>query len=150
MHLLMPLPMPLPNITTPTSPNTGWVRDKLLGLEPDDIDIAIDQCAGETFANQLKLFMESEKMNELGTIATIALNPEKSKHLETATAKLFGQFGNNLTLTRIMILTIILLLFLTSFLVDFVHLRTGKAVNFNFRIIPSRLEKPNSRIRNAL
>lgn len=28
----------------------GWVRDKLMGLESDDIDIALDDMYGEEFA----------------------------------------------------------------------------------------------------
>ena len=28
----------------------GWVRDKLLGRESDDIDIALDNCSGQEFA----------------------------------------------------------------------------------------------------
>ena len=28
----------------------GWVRDKLLGLESDDVDIALDDTHGEEFA----------------------------------------------------------------------------------------------------
>ncbi|KAJ3300389.1 hypothetical protein HK104_001353 [Borealophlyctis nickersoniae] len=77
----------------------GWVRDKLLGLECEDIDIAIDTMKGEPFAQALKAYMLAHGM-PMGTIATIQVNPEKSKHLETATAKVNGAA------------------------VDFVHLRT--------------------------
>jgi tRNA nucleotidyltransferase (CCA-adding enzyme) len=28
----------------------GWVRDKLMGIESDDIDIALDDMYGEEFA----------------------------------------------------------------------------------------------------
>ena len=31
----------------------GWVRDKLLGKESDDIDIALDDMLGEEFAKLL-------------------------------------------------------------------------------------------------
>ena len=31
----------------------GWVRDKLLGRESDDIDIALDDCTGAVFAERV-------------------------------------------------------------------------------------------------
>jgi tRNA nucleotidyltransferase (CCA-adding enzyme) len=67
----------------------GWVRDKLLGLESNDIDIAIDNMNGEPFAQHVKNYMISNGF-KMGNIAKINLNPEKSKHLETATAQIFG------------------------------------------------------------
>lgn len=30
--------------------NGGWVRDKVMGLESDDIDISLDNMSGEDFA----------------------------------------------------------------------------------------------------
>eukprot|EP00842_Homolaphlyctis_polyrhiza_P007068 jgi/Hompol1/950/HPOL_004341-RA len=69
----------------------GWVRDKLLGRESDDIDVTIDTMQGEPFAHHLKEYMKSAGMEaDMGSIATIQVNPDKSKHLETATARLFG------------------------------------------------------------
>ncbi|KAI8929084.1 hypothetical protein BC831DRAFT_521297 [Entophlyctis helioformis] len=67
----------------------GWVRDKLLGRDSDDIDIAIDTMKGEAFAHHLKEYMQAKGLH-MGTIATIQVNPDKSKHLETATARVFG------------------------------------------------------------
>jgi tRNA nucleotidyltransferase (CCA-adding enzyme) len=32
----------------------GWVRDKLLGKESDDIDIALDDMFGEEFAEMIR------------------------------------------------------------------------------------------------
>ena len=32
----------------------GWVRDKLLGKESDDIDIALDDMYGEEFAEMIR------------------------------------------------------------------------------------------------
>jgi tRNA nucleotidyltransferase/poly(A) polymerase len=32
----------------------GWVRDKLLGKESDDIDVALDTMRGEDFAERLR------------------------------------------------------------------------------------------------
>ena len=40
----------------------GWVRDKLLGLESDDIDIAIDDMLGKEFADHVNAFLESQDL----------------------------------------------------------------------------------------
>ncbi|GKV09072.1 hypothetical protein SLEP1_g20620 [Rubroshorea leprosula] len=48
----------------------GWVRDKLLGKECYDIDIALDNMLGSEFVDKVS-------------------NPEQSKHLETARMRLF-------------------------------------------------------------
>ncbi|KAJ3219034.1 hypothetical protein HDU67_003024 [Dinochytrium kinnereticum] len=68
----------------------GWVRDKLLGLECGDVDIALDNILGLEFAQAVNQHMQR---NGLAThnIAKIESNPERSKHLETATTKVFGQ-----------------------------------------------------------
>ncbi|KAI1156700.1 hypothetical protein F4825DRAFT_458883 [Nemania diffusa] len=76
----------------------GWVRDKLLGIESHDIDTAINIMTGEAFA--LKIFELCEKpetvekhritSDDVGNLHKIARNPDKSKHLETTTIKLFG------------------------------------------------------------
>jgi tRNA nucleotidyltransferase/poly(A) polymerase len=67
----------------------GWVRDKLLGKNSSDIDIAIDNQTGVAFATSLNEYLAS-----LGTdsnrIAVIMANPEQSKHMETATVKVLG------------------------------------------------------------
>lgn len=71
----------------------GWVRDKLLGKESNDLDIAINLLSGEDFASKLLEFSEHKGI-DLGknatSLHTIKKNPEKSKHLETCTTKLFG------------------------------------------------------------
>lgn len=71
----------------------GWVRDKLLGKESHDLDIAINILSGEDFASKLLEFSD-QKGIDLGknatSLHTIKKNPEKSKHLETCTTKLFG------------------------------------------------------------
>ena len=36
----------------------GWVRDKLLGLGSDDIDLAVDNMSGVQFAERLKAYLE--------------------------------------------------------------------------------------------
>jgi tRNA nucleotidyltransferase (CCA-adding enzyme) len=76
----------------------GWVRDKLLGIESHDIDTAINCMTGEAFALRLRTFCESEANREKHSIGPedvsilykVARNPEKSKHLETTTSRLFG------------------------------------------------------------
>lgn len=71
----------------------GWVRDKLLGRESHDLDIAINVLSGEDFATQFLQFASDEGY-DLGLnstdIHTIKKNPEKSKHLETCTTKIYG------------------------------------------------------------
>lgn len=76
----------------------GWVRDKLLGIESHDIDTAINCMTGEAFALRMRAFCESEDNKkkhsigpkEVSILYKVARNPEKSKHLETTTSRLFG------------------------------------------------------------
>ncbi len=74
----------------------GWVRDKLLGLESTDIDIAINIMSGKDLVKFLLEYIEQNeikypKVVEKGkSFYTIAQNHERSKHLETTTAKLYG------------------------------------------------------------
>lgn len=76
----------------------GWVRDKLLGRQSHDIDVAINTMTGEAFGEALRDFCdvpENIKKHDLqkqdvGNIHKIEKNPEKSKNLETATVKIFG------------------------------------------------------------
>ncbi|KAJ2484447.1 CCA tRNA nucleotidyltransferase, mitochondrial [Coemansia sp. RSA 2320] len=86
----------------------GWVRDKLLGLESHDIDIAIDHMSGYELAQHVNRYL-SERGQAVSSIAKISQNPERSKHLETATTSVLGQ------------------------LVDFVNLRS-EIYNANSRI----------------
>ncbi|KAJ3805839.1 hypothetical protein F5876DRAFT_51138 [Lentinula aff. lateritia] len=67
----------------------GWVRDKLLGSQSNDLDIALSDIMGLAFAEHLAEFAKSQNI-EVGTISKIAQNPDQSKHLETATFKMFG------------------------------------------------------------
>ncbi|KAI9204831.1 uncharacterized protein BJ171DRAFT_503798 [Polychytrium aggregatum] len=69
----------------------GWVRDKLLGMESHDIDIALDTMMGYDFALQVNRYL-AENGFETHTLGKIDSNPEKSKHLETATTKVMGNF----------------------------------------------------------
>lgn len=67
----------------------GWVRDKLLGRDNKDIDIAIDNMSGAEFANAVVNYMKAhgEATKNVGVIKS---NPEQSKHLETATTFIYG------------------------------------------------------------
>ncbi|KAF5392550.1 hypothetical protein D9757_002175 [Collybiopsis confluens] len=67
----------------------GWVRDKLLGSQSNDIDVALSDMMGLSFAEHLAEFAKSQNI-PVGTISKIAQNPDQSKHLETATFKLLG------------------------------------------------------------
>ncbi|CAG8824759.1 10002_t:CDS:2, partial [Racocetra persica] len=67
----------------------GWVRDKLLGYECNDLDIAINSMMGCEFGEHVNNFLRL-KGHATENIHKIESNPEKSKHLETATTKIFG------------------------------------------------------------
>lgn len=76
----------------------GWVRDKLLGRESHDIDVAINAMTGVTFAEHMCNFCDTPEAirdhnigkNDIGNLHNVARNPEKSKNLETAMVKIFG------------------------------------------------------------
>lgn len=69
----------------------GWVRDKLLGKQSHDLDIAVNQLSGEEFASKLLEHMAAKNPQmKSQSVHTIKKNPDKSKHLETCTTKLFG------------------------------------------------------------
>lgn len=66
----------------------GWVRDKILQKTSHDIDVAIDSATGEEFALSVRDYLERTEVLPAGSVHTIARNPDKSKHLETATMKI--------------------------------------------------------------
>ncbi|CAJ0840935.1 18631_t:CDS:10, partial [Entrophospora sp. SA101] len=70
----------------------GWVRDKLLGYECADLDVAIDKMMGVKFAEQvINYLVKFKDYDEKFTrFHKIDVNPQKSKHLETATTKIFN------------------------------------------------------------
>ncbi|WAR60924.1 hypothetical protein PtB15_13B175 [Puccinia triticina] len=83
----------------------GWVRDKLLGVESNDLDIAISSLTGQDFATRFSQYLhehrkeqldrkrdgqEKAEVFQLGKIATIEARPDQSKHLETATTTFLG------------------------------------------------------------
>ncbi|BGP53484.1 CCA tRNA nucleotidyltransferase, mitochondrial [Rhodotorula sphaerocarpa] len=68
----------------------GWVRDKLLGRQSDDIDVSTspDPITGLKFAMLFEQYLESIGQRDLmGRLTKIEAKPEQSKHLETATAR---------------------------------------------------------------
>lgn len=68
----------------------GWVRDKLLRIDCKDVDIALDTMMGESFAKNLCEYMAQLDLHPRG-VGVIQSNPDRSKHLETATISIFGQ-----------------------------------------------------------
>ncbi|PWA00614.1 hypothetical protein BB558_003334 [Smittium angustum] len=68
----------------------GWVRDKLLGRESHDIDIAVDKLSGFEMANYVNEYL-AKNGHLIKSIGKIQQNPDRSKHLETATTSIFGQ-----------------------------------------------------------
>ena len=101
----------------------GWVRDKLLGVNSDDIDVAINNMTGYSFGLKMLEYLEiagnarkygfedapnvpegyssgartegihpshSRDSKSLSGLHKIKANPEKSKHLETASIQILG------------------------------------------------------------
>lgn len=81
------------------------MRDKLLSRDSDDLDIALSTLTGNAFALYLKHYLSSDsfassplarsryfsdRYSDMGRIGKIAANPEQSKSLETATARVLG------------------------------------------------------------
>jgi tRNA nucleotidyltransferase/poly(A) polymerase len=85
----------LKNVVKEKSPDTtlriagGYVRDKLLGKNSNDIDIAVDNMTGEQFANLVTQYMKENEM-QTGNVSVVEANPDQSKHLATAMVKIFG------------------------------------------------------------
>lgn len=76
----------------------GWVRDKLLGAASHDIDVAINSMTGGQFTAHLRehclkpdvIAAHRLAKDDIGSPHTVARQPDKSKHLETAILRLFG------------------------------------------------------------
>jgi len=68
----------------------GWVRDKLLGTTSPDIDVALDDMLGREFAEKVNAYLEHRGEDPSG-VGVIRVNPDQSKHLETATMKVEGR-----------------------------------------------------------
>lgn len=67
----------------------GWVRDKLLQLHSDDIDIVLDSMSGVAFAQLMQDYASHAQLS-CSSFGVIPPNPQQSKHLETATFTLDG------------------------------------------------------------
>ncbi|CAA0809892.1 Polynucleotide adenylyltransferase family protein [Striga hermonthica] len=76
------------NLQTQLRVAGGWVRDKLLGKECYDIDIALDNMLGKEFCEKVNEYLSS-KGEEAQGVGVIQCNPDQSKHLETARMRLF-------------------------------------------------------------
>jgi len=63
-----------------------------MGLESDDIDIAMDDMYGEDFAKLINDHLNNEGNLDKKRFGVIKANSDKSKHLETATIKVDGMF----------------------------------------------------------
>lgn len=66
----------------------GWVRDKLIGLQPDDLDIMVSNISGEKFARLVTEYLQVKDPH------VIRANPDASKHIETAKAYIPLSSGN--------------------------------------------------------
>ncbi|OAX34827.1 hypothetical protein K503DRAFT_697989 [Rhizopogon vinicolor AM-OR11-026] len=77
-------------ITTACRINGGWVRDKLLGMDSNDIDICLADMMGVDFAERFRDYLSEQKRLPVHKIAKIESNPDQSKHLETARTTILG------------------------------------------------------------
>jgi hypothetical protein len=59
----------------------GWVRDKLLGQDSDDIDIVLDNVTGTTFAEYITAFQSSRRL-EKSSVGIVKANSDKVKYVE--------------------------------------------------------------------
>ena len=65
------------------------MRDKLMGRESLDVDIALDDMLGKDFAERVNVYLKAHGQ-ETHHVAVIMSNPEQSKHLETARMRIRG------------------------------------------------------------
>ncbi|KAA1468397.1 hypothetical protein DENSPDRAFT_833680 [Dentipellis sp. KUC8613] len=68
----------------------GWVRDKLLGSQSNDIDIALTDMMGYPFAVEFSNYAQKMKHISVKEVTTVKGNPGQSKHLETAKTAVLG------------------------------------------------------------
>lgn len=71
----------------------GWVRDRLLGLSSDDLDIALSDCTGKQFADAFVAYAKGNPTlrSQMGRVYVVSANADRSKHLETVGVEIFGQ-----------------------------------------------------------
>ena len=63
-----------------------------MGIESDDIDIALDDMYGQDFAKLINDSLNKENNEEKTRFGVIKANSDKSKHLETATIRVGDVF----------------------------------------------------------
>ncbi len=66
----------------------GWVRDKVLGKQSDDLDIALDNMTGRKLEG---ILLQMGPKYGVGKSYTVDANVEKSKHLETTAIEIWGR-----------------------------------------------------------
>jgi tRNA nucleotidyltransferase/poly(A) polymerase len=69
----------------------GWVRDKLMGKESDDIDVALDNMTGAQFGKYVLEYGVLHPESKVGKDYTVPMNVEHSKHLETTAVEIQGE-----------------------------------------------------------
>lgn len=71
----------------------GWVRDKLMDQNSDDIDISLEGMTGQDFVESIKLYAQQNQITRglIGGSYVVPQNLDKSKHLETAAIEIDGQ-----------------------------------------------------------
>lgn len=79
------------NLDTQLRVAGGWVRDKLLGKDCCDIDIAVDNMLGREFCEKVNQYLSYAGEQQHG-ISVIQSNPDQSKHLETARMRLLDMW----------------------------------------------------------
>lgn len=68
----------------------GWVRDKIMNKDSQDIDIAVDRMSGQTFAIMVFEWMKANDIPIDHKMTIVKSNPDKSKHLETTILPIYG------------------------------------------------------------
>lgn len=76
-------------LRTPSNPSYQHSLLQLLGLESNDIDVALSDMMGYPFAEHLAEYAKTQGIHT-GSIGKVAMNPNQSKHLETATFNVYG------------------------------------------------------------
>jgi len=77
----------------------GWTRDKLLGVESDDIDIAVSHMSGFDFAKMIETWAQQNGVTDVGTAYHVSLEKEadpveeekKDPELLVGGISIFGQ-----------------------------------------------------------
>nr|XP_029147194.1 CCA tRNA nucleotidyltransferase, mitochondrial-like isoform X3 [Arachis hypogaea] len=79
------------NLQTQLRVAGDWVRDKLLGKDCYDIDIALDNIMGTEFVDKVREYLLSIGEEAQG-VCLIESNPDESKYLETTRMHLFDMW----------------------------------------------------------